>query len=188
MTVVFDIRYPVFKGAIIPKTVYHEPLDPKIGQYTLLDVMKNAEPQRYRLIDCSQLTQHQTLSICEFGPFPHVRYAAVSYVWRGNAVPEGYEGIEFSIVGAEAADPIGVEVLHDTCMTALAKGATHIWILLLNVVNKGLQSIRPSIDVDLYGVETVFSLAVSLSSDLIESLLPSSGHYDFWLAWEVVDL
>lgn len=90
--------------------------------------MKDGTPQRYRLIDCLQLTQHQTLSIHEFAHFPDMRYAAISYVWRGNPVPEGYKGAEFSIRGAENADPIGIEVLTDTCMAALTEGSTHIWI------------------------------------------------------------
>ncbi|KAK7691458.1 hypothetical protein QCA50_004857 [Cerrena zonata] len=113
---------------ITPKVIYHEPLNTNEDHDAPLDIMKNATPQRYRLIDCLQLTKHQILSICEFTHFPHVRYSAVSYVWRGNAVPEGYKAAEFSVLGAEEADPIGIEVLNDTCMAALAKGATHVWI------------------------------------------------------------
>lgn len=68
------------------------------------------------------------LCIREFDHFPHVAYAAVSYVWRGNDVPDGYRATEFAVKGAEEADPIGVDVLHDACVAAIARGADYLWI------------------------------------------------------------
>ncbi|KAK7464824.1 hypothetical protein VKT23_006031 [Stygiomarasmius scandens] len=108
--------------------IFHISVDnPTIFQ-TPLCVMEHAIPKRYRLVDCEQLVKNNTLNIIEFTNFPHVPYATISYVWKGNDVPLGYNAKEFSVVGAEEADPIGVEVLRDACVAALAKHARYLWI------------------------------------------------------------
>lgn len=118
-------RFP--QALLTPKTIYETPLN-DIHTSTVLNIMQHATPKRYRLIDCLRLIKYNVLTITEVVDFPHVPYSAVSYPWRGNGVPAGYDAAEFSVVGAENADPIGVEVLHDACVAALARDAAYLWI------------------------------------------------------------
>ncbi|KAK7056638.1 hypothetical protein VNI00_002355 [Paramarasmius palmivorus] len=117
-----------FQAHLCPIQIYKEPLSSPTLSNITLHVMDSATPERYRLVDCLELCKGTTLCIQEFIHFPLVPYAAVSYVWRGNSVSEGYNAAEFSVTGAEEADPIGVDVLHDACTAALALGASHLWI------------------------------------------------------------
>ncbi|KAL6802563.1 hypothetical protein GGI42DRAFT_360265 [Trichoderma sp. SZMC 28013] len=95
-----------------------------------IDFMFRATPERYRLIDCSKVIHDRSLRIVEFTDFPQVPYAALSYVWRGNFPIEGpkLETLEFSVLGAEDADPLGLDVLFDACTAAIACGASFIWL------------------------------------------------------------
>ncbi|KAL7958583.1 hypothetical protein V8C34DRAFT_282685 [Trichoderma compactum] len=95
-----------------------------------IDFMFRATPERYRLIDCSKVIHDRSLRIVEFTDFPQVSYAALSYVWRGNFPIEGpkLETLEFSVLGAEDADPLGLDVLFDACTAAVACGASFIWL------------------------------------------------------------
>ncbi|KAL7905432.1 hypothetical protein GGI35DRAFT_138015 [Trichoderma velutinum] len=95
-----------------------------------IDFMFNATPERYRLIDCSKIIHDRTLRIVEFTDFPRVSYAALSYVWRGKFPIGGpkLDILEFSVLGAEDADPLGLDVLVDACTAALACGASFIWL------------------------------------------------------------
>ncbi|KAL6304092.1 hypothetical protein BKA93DRAFT_750023 [Sparassis latifolia] len=95
-----------------------------------LDILSEATPRRFRLIDCVQLTQNKLLRIVEFPDYCSVRYAAISYVWRGNAIDPTYTSrvTTFGVVGAEDADPISVDVLNHTCITALHNHADYLWL------------------------------------------------------------
>ncbi|KAL6800559.1 hypothetical protein J3E68DRAFT_448853 [Trichoderma sp. SZMC 28012] len=95
-----------------------------------IDFMFRAAPERYRLIDCSKVIHDRSLRIVEFIDFPKVSYAALSYVWRGNFPTEGpkLETLEFSVLGAEDADPLGLDVLFDACTAAVTCGASFIWL------------------------------------------------------------
>ncbi|KAI3603099.1 ankyrin repeat-containing protein [Moniliophthora roreri] len=112
---------------LLPKPIYTERLSARESSDLPLEIMKNATPARCRLVDCAQLITG-ILCIQEFVHFPLVPYATISYVWRGNSVSNSYRAAEFSVAGAEEADPIGVDVLHDACTAALASGASYLWI------------------------------------------------------------
>lgn len=68
-----------------------------------------------------------------------VPYAAVSYVWRGNGPSPDFPGTVFSVRGAEEADPIGVVVLREACVASLARGATHVWLDRLCIMQTNKQ-------------------------------------------------
>ncbi|KAI0737287.1 hypothetical protein C8Q80DRAFT_1115368 [Daedaleopsis nitida] len=106
-----------------------------------LDMMSRATPERYRLMDCTEAVSHRTLRILEFTAFPRVLYAALSYVWRGNKPTAGCRRSthEFSVLGAEDADPIGVNVLIDVCTAALACGALYLWVVRLCIMQTDKQ-------------------------------------------------
>lgn len=92
--------------------------------------MFSATPERYRLINCSKVIQDRSLQIIEFTDFPRICYAALSYVWQGNFPVDDpkLETSEFSVLGAEEADPLGLDVLFDVCTAAIACGASFIWL------------------------------------------------------------
>lgn len=94
----------------------------------LLDLSANGTPGRYRLIDCAEVVNHSKLKIYEYVDFPIIPYAAVSYVWRGNAVEPDPSRRVFAVKGAEDADPIGLIVLADACAAALARGVSYLWL------------------------------------------------------------
>ncbi|KIY51179.1 hypothetical protein FISHEDRAFT_29651, partial [Fistulina hepatica ATCC 64428] len=94
----------------------------------MLDISQCGTPCRYRLIDCADFISADKLTIREYAEFPTVPYAAVSYVWRGNEPDQELAGPVFSVKGAEDADPIGLEVLHEACLASIACGATHLWL------------------------------------------------------------
>ncbi|CCM05236.1 uncharacterized protein FIBRA_07446 [Fibroporia radiculosa] len=98
---------------------------------TTLDISAKATPCRYRLVDCAQFTQHQTLRIYELPEFPQIHYSAVSYVWRGLPVDPvdaaGREGVTFEVKGAGDADPTNIDVLHHVCTAALLLQADYLW-------------------------------------------------------------
>ncbi|KAJ7310672.1 hypothetical protein DFH08DRAFT_898660 [Mycena albidolilacea] len=106
-----------------------------------LDIMTNAIPERYRLLHCVEAVSNQTLRIIEYSNFPCVQYAALSYVWRGNSPTSsfGLTAREFSVLGAEDADPIGLDVLVDACAAALACGASYLWLDRLCIMQTSKQ-------------------------------------------------
>ncbi len=79
------------------------------------------------------------LRIEEFTEFPRVIYAALSYVWRGNNLANRNTSQEFSVRGAEYADPIGLDVLHDACAASLASEASHLWLDRLCIMQTNKQ-------------------------------------------------
>ncbi|RYO80136.1 hypothetical protein DL766_009359 [Monosporascus sp. MC13-8B] len=106
-----------------------------------VDIMSSATPERYRLLDCTEAVSNRTLRILESAGFPRVNYAALSYVWRGNHPAN--DGMlsrrEFSILGAEDADPISLDVLSDACAASLACGASSLWLDRLCIMQTSKQ-------------------------------------------------
>ncbi len=98
-----------------------------------------ATPERYRLVDCTEVVSNSVLRIEEFTEFPRVIYAALSYVWRGNNLANRNTSQEFSVRGAEYADPIGLDVLHDACAASLASEASHLWLDRLRMMQTNKQ-------------------------------------------------
>jgi hypothetical protein len=107
-------------------------LESTIQRHTLpiLSISSSATAGRFRLIDCNDFLYHHTLTIYEFCNFPvsETAYAAISYIWRGNAVDEGTVGTRFSVAGAEDGDPVSVEVLRHACTAALRHNVKYIWL------------------------------------------------------------
>jgi len=94
-----------------------------------LDITLSATAERYRLVNCKEVVSNRMLCIEEYAEFPQTVYATLSYVWRGNALAaHNVVRLEFSVKGAEDADPIGLDVLHDACAAAIACGASHLWL------------------------------------------------------------
>lgn len=114
------------------KTIYKITLD-DLSKSKCLDITDHGTPRRYRLIDCEDFVHVQKLTIYEYNEFPQVRFAAVSYVWRGNTPDADFDGLTFHVPipqvdGAEPGDPIGIKVLHEACVASMACGATHLWL------------------------------------------------------------
>lgn len=96
-----------------------------------LDITEKATPCRYRLLSCDDFIQNKQVTVLEFGDFPQVTYTALSYVWKGNVPDANLVGPVFNIPvpdGQEPGDPIGVEVLHETCVASTARGIKHLWL------------------------------------------------------------
>lgn len=97
-----------------------------------VDLKIRATPCRFRLLDCSAFLDSQQLCVYEFSnvSFHDLPYAAVSYPWRDlqmakNIVPP--EG-SFSVMGAEHADEISIDVLRTACLAARQFGASFLWV------------------------------------------------------------
>lgn len=111
-----------------PQEIYNCPIDSILATGVPVDVTPHATSKRYRLLDCRLFVSNNILQICEFANFPHVEYSAISYVWRGNVPDPGSTSPTFSVLGAEAADPISVEVLMHACTASLSRGVPYLWI------------------------------------------------------------
>lgn len=93
-----------------------------------------ATPQRYRFVECAPLIDEGILCIWEFLHIPSEPYSAVSYVWRGNDVPDGFDVPAFTVRGAEDADPISTELLQHACAAALKRGTPFLWLDRLSIM------------------------------------------------------
>ncbi|KAH9886222.1 hypothetical protein C8Q73DRAFT_795404 [Cubamyces lactineus] len=95
-----------------------------------LNLTDSATIGRVRLIDCDQYLEHDTLVVHEFFDFPTPNhpYAALSYVWRGNAVDESTVGPRFSVAGAADGDPVGILALKHACAAARRYGVKYLWL------------------------------------------------------------
>ncbi|EMD32745.1 hypothetical protein CERSUDRAFT_57927, partial [Gelatoporia subvermispora B] len=103
----------------------------------VLDLTPDATACRYRLIDCEQLINHDSLRILELPEFPTRSYAAVSYVWRGNSSNNTQEAKDFgtfSVAGAEDGDPIGINVVRHICKASLVQGVGFAWLDRLCII------------------------------------------------------
>lgn len=96
-----------------------------------LDISKSATPERYRLINCDDFIENETLTVHEYAEFPKCLFAAISYVWQGNTPENGREAEAFNVPvpeGAAPGDPISIEVLRNACLASREYGATHLWL------------------------------------------------------------
>ncbi|KAF8600778.1 hypothetical protein BDV93DRAFT_259481 [Ceratobasidium sp. AG-I] len=130
------------KVLVVPIPICQVSLDILTSGDALLDLATNGTAKRYRLIDCARIVDDDTLVIYEYVDFPVTPYAALSYVWRGNAVEPGSSSPTFSVKGAEDADPIGSTVLTDACAAALARGVSFIWLDRLCILQNSSEDKR----------------------------------------------
>lgn len=82
-------------------------------------------------MSCSDFVDAEHLTIIEYEEFPACAYAAISYVWKGNKPGDAFGKRVFNVPvpnDADPGDPIGIDVLHDACTAAVARGATHLWL------------------------------------------------------------
>ncbi|KUI65812.1 hypothetical protein VM1G_02515 [Cytospora mali] len=96
-----------------------------------LDISGCGTPGRFRLMSCADFIDAGSVTILEYVEFPECAFAAISYVWQGNNPGELFDERVFNVpvpLDAAPGDPIGIEVLHDACVAALARGATHLWL------------------------------------------------------------
>ncbi|OCH88196.1 hypothetical protein OBBRIDRAFT_106438 [Obba rivulosa] len=114
------------------RVIYKLPLSALAG--VVVDIAPNATVGCYRLIDCLQYTSARILSIQEFSDASSLSYSAISYIWKGNPSPEQEKTASFSVKGAEDADPVSIDVLHQACMASLLEGADWLWLDCLCII------------------------------------------------------
>ncbi|PCH38899.1 hypothetical protein WOLCODRAFT_110294 [Wolfiporia cocos MD-104 SS10] len=126
-------------------TIYEIPLLKLRGQVIdITEAPAHATPGRFRLVDCEKFSQNAmwTRSLCvdefsEFPPFPDIKYAAVSYVWKGNPVPKNsdYSWGRINVKGAAGdSDPIGIAILVYICHAAWILGYKYLWLDRLCII------------------------------------------------------
>ncbi|EMD40027.1 hypothetical protein CERSUDRAFT_122132 [Gelatoporia subvermispora B] len=113
-------------------TIYDLPLAQLEGH--IVDISQHATPCHHRLVDCVQFLEHSKLRIDEFHDFPHVEYSAISYVWRGRPDPGAHRRKTFTVAGAEAADPITIDVLRHACAASTQHNVRYIWLDRLCII------------------------------------------------------
>ncbi|KAF8600443.1 hypothetical protein BDV93DRAFT_496772 [Ceratobasidium sp. AG-I] len=117
-----------------PRLIYGSSLDELLRNGSSLDIDSIAVPERYRFVECAFLVDQGILGIWEFLHLPSEPYSAVSYVWRGNKVPDKYDVPVFTVRGAEDADPISTELLRHACKAALKRGTHFLWLDRLSIM------------------------------------------------------
>lgn len=140
-------------------------MDELLHPTTPLDINTIATPHRYRLVECAPLAERGLLRIWEFTYFPFVSYSAISYVWRGNSIANGFSAPVFSVRGAEDADPIGTEVLHDACTASLSQGAPFLWLDRLCIMQTSRDDKNWQIS-KMYNIYHLCSLCIIIPSGL----------------------
>lgn len=174
----------------VPKAICNVSLDELPQCETPVNIMASATPERYRLLDCAEAVSARTLRILEFAGFPSVPYAALSYVWRGNRPVKdpGLRTPEFSVLGAEDADPISPGILLDACTASLACGASHLWLDRLCIMQTSRQDKRWQIR-EMYRVYAFATVCVVAPGGL-RALAPFSEETQWihrgWTLQEVV--
>lgn len=146
----------------MPKEIFNVSFSELSRRDKPLDIMSCATPERYRLLDCTAAVSGRTLRILEFADFPRVEYAALSYVWQGNCPVNDDSRLsrqEFSVLGAEDADPIGVDVLFDACAASLACGASYLWLDRLCIMQMSKRDRRWQVR-EMYRVYTFATVCV----------------------------
>lgn len=80
-------------------------------------------------MDCRSVVEHGFLRVIEFVDFPTIAYAAISYPWRGVSIDSRDKAdCAFSVLGAEVADPVGVDALRSACAAALRLSCDYLWL------------------------------------------------------------
>ncbi|KAG9311521.1 hypothetical protein JVU11DRAFT_7724 [Chiua virens] len=105
----------------------------------ILDVSPNATDGRFRLMSCEPFIQHTILCVeeFEFSDIGNIRYATVSYPWRGVVAnnPRDIAAPTFQVHGSShCGDPINPIVLRDACIAARYNGADYIWFDRISVL------------------------------------------------------
>ncbi|KAF7983164.1 hypothetical protein HWV62_23392 [Athelia sp. TMB] len=119
-----------------PDAVLRESLSALEG--AVLNIAPFATPCRYRLVDCGQFVNHQSLRIFEFTDISTIKYGAISYVWRGVPPDPRDDSMDslgtFSVQGAEDGDPISIAVLLEVCKAALQESVPYLWLDRLCII------------------------------------------------------
>ena len=125
---------PVSSKPLVP--IYEVPADTLDTTAHLLTISSTASPCHIRLVDCQALVTQGVLRILECPEFPTFPYSAISYPWRGVAIDprESISSRRFAVEGAEAGDPVGVDVLRHACAASLARGNPYLWLDRLSII------------------------------------------------------
>ncbi|RPA89767.1 hypothetical protein L873DRAFT_1720469 [Choiromyces venosus 120613-1] len=93
------------------------------------DITDCANLQRYRFIDADAFVNGNLLRVIEYVELPE-RFSTISYIWKGNPLREGEEPPigSFTVVGAERADPVSIDVVKSACHTALHYNQSLVWL------------------------------------------------------------
>jgi Heterokaryon incompatibility protein (HET) len=90
-------------------------------------------PQRFRFIDCAAFIREDKLRILASDSeaiIDSVKYAAVSYPWKGNC-PENTDDFistSFAVEGAELGDRIALDVLQTICAASVQLLIRYLWL------------------------------------------------------------
>ncbi|KAJ6588908.1 hypothetical protein B0H19DRAFT_1248499 [Mycena capillaripes] len=125
------------------RVIYELPLLDVRGKIRDVSIRSAATDGRIRMLDCVAFTTDEVLRIWEFPEppleefknftsWPHFKYSAISYVWKGNpADPSTVAATNHSgyltVEGAENADPISIEVLRAACLASLRNDESGRW-------------------------------------------------------------
>lgn len=86
---------------------------------------------RFRFISCSALAEN-VVRVVECESLAQLDYSAISYIWRGNGIPD--ESFHLKVFTTsipedeEPGDPISIDILQLTCLAALANNSSYIWL------------------------------------------------------------
>ncbi|KAF7968406.1 hypothetical protein HWV62_30643 [Athelia sp. TMB] len=119
-----------------PATVLHRSLNTIKG--AVVDIAPFATPCRYRLVDCGQSVNHNSLRVFETADLSTIKYGAISYPWRGVPVDPRDRSMDalgtFSVQGAEDGDPISIAVVLEVCKAALQESVPYLWLDRLCII------------------------------------------------------
>ncbi|CAL1709151.1 unnamed protein product [Somion occarium] len=98
----------------------------------MLDITSSSTPRKYRLLDCELFAISSVLHVVEFSlpaddDLSTIGYAAISYVWRDPDIIN-MDSLQFSVKGAEDADPIAIDVLLQACLACRHRGIQYVWL------------------------------------------------------------
>ena len=90
-------------------------------------------PRRFRFIDCAAFIREDKLRIVASDSetiIDSVKFAAVSYPWKGNCPEKTYDFIStsFAVEGAELGDRIALDVLQTICAASVQLLVRYIWL------------------------------------------------------------
>ncbi|KAF8546034.1 hypothetical protein OG21DRAFT_1473297 [Imleria badia] len=96
-----------------------------------INVSPKATDGRFRLVNCKAFRDPPgELQVEEFSfdDMPKIRYAAISYPWKGVGVGTRPVLPTFNVKDAEDGDPISIDVVRSACIAAIQGGAEYIWL------------------------------------------------------------
>ena len=108
-----------------PKAIHTNLLNNPEGN--VIDI-SHLDHKEYRFLDCHALLEDDQFRLVSFGTLSTLRYAAVSYLWRGTPSSVRNDSPCFTVAGAESLPPVNIHVLRLACKLANRLGADYLWL------------------------------------------------------------